>query len=25
VQVGRGYICGRLKKFDPNFLQQGGW
>jgi hypothetical protein len=25
VQVGRGYICGRLRKFDPNFLQQGSW
>jgi 5-methylcytosine-specific restriction endonuclease McrA len=25
VQVGRGYICGRLKKFDPNFLQEEGW
>lgn len=25
VQVGRGYLCGRIRKFDPNFLQDGKW
>lgn len=25
VQVGRGYLAGRIKKFDPNFIKEGDW
>lgn len=25
VQVGRGYMCGHIRKFDPNLLQQTSW
>ena len=25
IQVGRGYMAGRIKRFDPNFLQDAKW